>query len=108
MRKYVQEFKLMKNGVEFHVGFTRGKSRGYDTYGYNVVSCYVDGVKKGSCKGGGYDMQGVSASKWLEKFVKNDMEFYGLNRKENGLYYLDGGTGFEYLVRQLGFTIERL
>lgn len=40
-------------------------SRGRDTYGYNICSLLVDGYKKASCIGGGYDMQGTSFANWL-------------------------------------------
>lgn len=42
-------------------------SKGKDTYGYNIVSLYVDGSKVDSCNGGGYDMQGCVLGSWLTK-----------------------------------------
>lgn len=42
-------------------------SRGQDTYGYNICSLWVDGYKRSSCMGGGYDMQGTAYGDWLEK-----------------------------------------
>lgn len=40
-------------------------SKGRDTYGYNIVSLYVDGSKVASCNGGGYDMQGTCLGLYL-------------------------------------------
>ncbi len=48
------------------LAFKYTTSRGRDTYGYNIVSLYVDGVKTTSCNGGGYDMQGTALGMYLE------------------------------------------
>ena len=58
-------------------------SRGRDTYGYNICSLFVDGVKVAACNGGGYDMQGTSLGTWLagaykDRLLKLKTEFYGL------------------------------
>lgn len=37
-----------------------GTSRGAETYGYTTCSASIDGKRLGSCKGGGYDMQGTA------------------------------------------------
>lgn len=42
-------------------------SRGRDTYGYNIVSLYVDGKKETSCNGGGYDMHGTALAMYIER-----------------------------------------
>jgi hypothetical protein len=53
-------------------------SRGRNTYGYNICTAFVDGVKVGSCNGGGYDMQGAALSGWITSQVASDASFYGL------------------------------
>lgn len=60
-----------------------GTSRARDTYGYNVVSLYVDDKLTARCNGGGYDMEGTVFGDWVAKaFVlqlrKLKSEFYGL------------------------------
>jgi hypothetical protein len=45
--------------------FRRTVSRGRDTYGYNIVSLYVNGKKVTACNGGGYDMQGTSLGNYI-------------------------------------------
>lgn len=47
--------------------FKTTTSRGRDTYGYSIVSLYVDGVKTTSCNGGGYDMQGTALALYLQR-----------------------------------------
>lgn len=51
-------------------------SKGRDTYGYNICTLLVDGMKKGKCLGGGYDMQGTSFAQWLQ----NDYQQILVNR----------------------------
>jgi hypothetical protein len=58
-------------------------SRARDSYGYNVCTLLVDGVKKGRCDGGNYDMTGTSLAIWVEnefkeKLLKLKNSFYGL------------------------------
>lgn len=48
-------------------------SRGRDTYGYNICSLYVDGFKKASCNGGGYDMRGTSLGNWIASEFKDSL-----------------------------------
>lgn len=45
--------------------FKWGVSRGRDSYGYNICSLYVDGIKVSSCNGGGYDMKGTALGNWV-------------------------------------------
>lgn len=42
-------------------------SRGRDSYGYNVCTLFVDGMKAARCNGGGYDMKGTVLGSWLAK-----------------------------------------
>ena len=47
--------------------FKWGKSRGRDTYGYNICTLQVDGAKVASCNGGGYDMKGTCLGDWVAR-----------------------------------------
>ena len=47
-------------------------SKAKDTYGYNICTLLVNGVKKGRCNGGGYDMQGTSLGNWIENEFNKD------------------------------------
>ncbi len=65
----------------FHFKWTVSKGR--NTYGYNICSLYVNGIKVSSCNGGGYDMQGTALGNWVEKAFRDELlqlktEFYGL------------------------------
>ena len=51
----------------YHLEFCWGVSRGRDSYGYNICSLKVDGVKASSCNGGGYDMRGTVLGNWLAR-----------------------------------------
>jgi len=58
-------------------------SRARRSDGWNVCSLWVDGVKKSSCNGGGYDMKGTSLGVYIayaftEKLNTLKEEFYGL------------------------------
>ena len=58
-------------------------SRGRDTYGYNICTLYVDGVKVSRCNGGGYDMEGTCLGDWMAHAFKDELlklteKFYGL------------------------------
>ena len=106
-------------------------SRGYETYGYNICSLWVDGRKVASCNGGGYDMKGTSLGNWLEKSLdlfpgivklaagsnhigNKKGTFYGLayydktarkwrkHYKEGYSVVLDGGCGFSCMENILG------
>jgi hypothetical protein len=90
------------DGREFFVEFKWSVSRGRLTYGYNICTAYVDGERVGRSMGGGYDMEGAALDKWLEQFVRPEHNFYGLNRRDDGSFYLDGACGLDTLLRGLG------
>lgn len=54
----------MKNTKSLRLKWT--VSRGQNTYGYNVCTLYVDGVKYTSCNGGGYDMEGTVLAEYIK------------------------------------------
>ncbi len=67
-------------------------SRGQNTYGYNICSLWVDGVKVSSCNGGGYDMEGTALGNWMEtafkdELVKLDIPMNTRNGEEVQEYY---------------------
>jgi len=91
-------------------------SRGRNSYGYNICTLLVDGVKKGQCNGGGYDMKGTSLAYWLtndfqpqllelfspEILAKENYSkrFYGVHISEKSKsVYLDGACGFSSIER---------
>jgi len=58
-------------------------SKARDSYGYNIMTLYVDGKKATQCNGGGYDMKGTVLGNWVASHFKNQLlglkeEFYGL------------------------------
>lgn len=58
-------------------------SRGRDTYGYNICTLMIDGIKVASCDGGGYDMEGTVLGEWLEeayadRLLRKKVQHYGL------------------------------
>ena len=58
-------------------------SRGRDSYGYNICSLWVDGEKKASTCGGGYDMKGTALGNWISRKFQKELltfnkSFYGL------------------------------
>lgn len=58
-------------------------SRARDSYGYNIMTLYVDGKKVAQCNGGGYDMKGTVLAHWVASTFKEQLlglkeEFYGL------------------------------
>ena len=67
-------------------------SRGRETYGYNIVSLYVDDVKVSSCNGGGYDMQGTVLGEWvMDNFqdkIRKLPSNYGSGDNKKGFYGL--------------------
>jgi len=104
-------------------------SKGRNTYGYNICSLWVDGVKVSSCNGGGYDMQGTAYAEWLQaefqdRLTKPDIAdqadwtiesektnirkytgdriFYGMGLniyKTSRRIVLDGGCGMDSMKR---------
>lgn len=111
-------------------------SRGQDTYGYNICSLYIDGQKKYSTCGGGYDMKGCVLGQYIKNNFYNDIikldgnigtgdsgGYYGLSyylktdeKLENIKSYqegcrvsLDGMCGFrsmEVILNAIGYGIE--
>ncbi len=84
-------------------------SRGRDTYGYNICSLWVDGVKVSSCNGGGYDMEGTALALYVEGVyqdklmslrgdVEKHQKYYGLKFYDNKPC-LDGGCGFSSITK---------
>ena len=64
-------------------------SRGQNTYGYNICSLYVDGTKKYSTCGGGYDMKGTVLGQYIKaNYLKEIKELKGNTGS------LDDGTGY--------------
>ena len=64
-------------------------SRGQDTYGYNICSLYVDGQKKYSTCGGGYDMKGTVLGQYIKQNFYNDIIKLSGNTGS-----IDDGTGY--------------
>ncbi len=58
----------------FNLHFKWTVSKGVGTYGYNICSLLVDGVKRGQCNGGGYDMQGSSFAQWIEVEFQTELQ----------------------------------
>lgn len=91
---------MTKQTMKHNYYFTYGRSRGQDSYGYNIVSLYVDGVKVAMSVGVGFDQHGSCFGQWLtktynERLVKlpanygsmdNNKGFYGLVHYENNTY----------------------
>ena len=76
-------------------------SRARDTYGYNVMTLYVDGEKTARCNGGGYDMKGTVLGSFIahtfrDELLKLNTEFYGLTFHDPdydpGQRVIEGGT----------------
>lgn len=100
----------------YHLRFRWGVSRGQDTYGYGICSLFVDGDKKASCNGGGYDMKGTSFGYWLadefkDRLLKLDEEFYGLSYHDPdfdaGKVVIDGETIEEREAAGKSLGLER-
>jgi hypothetical protein len=72
---------------QYNLKYKWTTSRARDTYGYNICTLLVDGVKKGRCNGGGYDMQGTSLGNWIENQFKD--ELLKLNNEFSGLTFHD-------------------
>lgn len=70
----------------YNLKFKHTTSRARDTYGYNICTLYVDGVKRGRCNGGGYDMQGTSLGIFVESEFK-DLLLTKINKKHYGLKF---------------------
>lgn len=98
--------------MRFDLRIRWGVSRGRDTYGYNICTLFVNGVKVASCNGGGYDMVGTVLGEWMmetfqQRLTQLSRKFYGLrfvrpDRKDSGtevpdkdhtIAVLDGACG---------------
>lgn len=96
--------------------FKYGTSRGRDTYGYNLVTLTVDGVKVATECGGGYDMQGAALGAYLTKAFQTHLQaadlsdLYGV-RNSGGRVVVDGACGMrsvEIILHRIGLTLQRL
>ena len=100
------------------------KSRGIETYGWNIVTLY-DGDTKYRTNGGGFDMDGTVFAMWLQANYMTDIIAkckpidYGLHFidregdygffTKDGKYWLDGGCGLDNIKRiakAIGLDIE--
>ncbi len=72
--------------------FKYGVSKGQNTYGYRIVSLYVNGEKKYSANGGGYDMRGCVFGHYLNDKYKDRLKTlpanYGSLDNNEGYYGL--------------------
>lgn len=106
------------------LSFRHSVSRGQNTYGYNIVSLYIDGSKVASTCGGGYDMKGTVLGQYIREHYEDRLKklkgnhgslddgtgYYGLtfyDRKNNQRHktykkgdniYLDGACGVSCMV----------
>jgi hypothetical protein len=72
-------------------------SKGRYTYGYTIVSLYVNGVKSFSTCGGGYDMSGTVLAQYVQANFKDRLKKLTSNHGS-----LDDGTGY------YGLTFTRI
>lgn len=63
----------MNNYESTTLEFKRSTSRGRDTYGYNIVTLYADGVKVARCMGGGYDMKGTVLGDYIQDRFQTEL-----------------------------------
>lgn len=85
---------VIEAGFPVCLGWRWSESRARDTYGYNICTCYIDGIKVGRAIGGGYDMKGSSFDQFLNNAFAEELkeldareEYYGLRQyhgKVNG------------------------
>jgi hypothetical protein len=106
-------------------------SKGQDTYGYNICSLWINGEKKYSTCGGGYDMYGTVLGNFIQDRFYNELKrmdkrkFYGLffvgkrNKRtkkrrytntfsKDGRLYLDGACGddcMQKILKVIGFKL---
>lgn len=57
----------------YNLHFKWTVSKGRETFGYNIVTLYVDGDKVASCNGGGYDMEGTVFAEWLQNAFQKEL-----------------------------------
>ncbi len=89
----------MKNVLVFKYGVSRGQN----TYGYNIVSLYVDGKKVASECGWGYDMKGSALATWINYTFKSKLQELASEqlaeaRTKTEQYYNDKGGGIYGLI----------
>ena len=76
----------------YNIQFKSGTSRGRDSYGYNIVSLYVDCIKVAMTVGVGYDMRGTVLGQWLTKNFQDKLRKlpanYGSLDNNEGFYGL--------------------
>lgn len=90
--------------------FKHTTSKGRDTYGYNICTLYVDGLKVSSCKGGGYDMQGTALGMYLTREYQTQLmtiasRAYTVSTQSKGMWWVrekneSGLYGMELLKPQ--------
>jgi len=79
-------------------------SKGRDTYGYNICSLWVDGVKVSSCNGGGYDMQGTAFAEWLQDNFQDRLQQPNIANKANWTVRIKvGKTGKRTYRKRVNF-----
>ncbi len=112
--------------MEKHLTFKWTVSKASETYGYTIVSLWIDGRKVSTCSGGGYDMEGTCFGEWIQASFLSYLQklkpnygsmdkakgFYGLSIWRNGRAVraykkgdkvsLDGACGFSSMERILG------
>ena len=81
-------------------------SRGRYTYGYNIVTLTDNSTgKKYRTNGGGYDMEGVVFSGWMDDNYRERYQgldpnsYYGLYEGDDGYRYTDGACGLSRMER---------
>lgn len=79
----------MKDTLEFKTGISRGR----DTYGYRIVSLYVNGKKEFTSNGGGYDMWGTVLAQYVKQYHLPKLLTLTGNHGS-----LDDGTGYYRLM----------
>lgn len=115
-----------------HLKLSWSVSRGAETYGYNI--CRLDSdLRRYRCIGGGYDMIGTVFGNWLQTEYQERLQVWahkqaltdagyvtkgykriesrsGVTITPNGSVNLDGGCGFESMLRiaeVIGLDVER-
>lgn len=124
-RDIINKMKTTKDVLRFKYGVSKGRN----TYGYRIVSLYVNGQKEYSTNGGGYDMRGSVLGRYLtNKFqdelmqnkdlantthIQNEKHEWSAQTKGEGLYgmsllvpqklkehvSLDGACGMNSMIR---------
>jgi hypothetical protein len=102
--------------MEKTLEFKWSVSRGRDTYGYNICSLIVDGVRVARCSGGGYDMKGTILGDYIAIAFKDELlklkdVFYGLSFRipnyDPGAVIIEGKTITQREKEGLSLGLER-